>query len=143
MRHIEIDEDVYAWLEARVRGFETPNDVFRREVLGLDTAPATTPADPIPRIRQGALYGLIHAGLVEAGDELTCHRTRSGETYRATITEDGAIKTDLGVFTKPSPALKAFVGSEIDGWANWMHVPTRERLRDLRAQAVSLGLIGK
>ena len=140
MRHIEIDEDVYAWLEARVKGFESPNDVLRREVLGVEPSKEPTAAAPVRVIGKGALFSLIQAGLVEVGDELTCHRTRSGDTYRGTITEDGCIRTDLGTFTKPSPALKAFVGSEIDGWANWMHVPTRERLRDLRAHAASLGL---
>lgn len=139
MRRVDIDEDVYAWLEARVRGFETPNDVLRREVLGLGPDSAAPEAEYVPRIRQGALYPLIQAGLVKAGDELECHRSRSGETFRGTITEDGAIRTELGCFSKPSPALKAFVGSEIDGWASWMHVPTRTRLRDLRAQAGGSG----
>jgi len=137
MRRIDIDDDVYAWLGARVRGFETPNDVLRREVLGA--APAPAPAPPPPPARRGALYDLIEQGYVKAGDELVCHRTRSGKTFRGTITEDGFIETELGTFAKPSPALKAFVGSEIDGWASWMHQPSHARLRDLRAQAGGSG----
>jgi len=134
VRRIDIDEDVYAWLEARVRGFETPNDVLRREVLGL-SANAAEPTKGAPGTPRGALYPLIEAGLVKAGDSLNCHRSRQGINYRGTITPVGSIETELGVFTRPSPALKAFVGSEIDGWASWQHVESGKRLRDLRAEA--------
>jgi hypothetical protein len=38
-------------------------------------------------------------------------------------------------FAKPSPALKACVGSEINGWGNWHVTRTGERLQDLRGRA--------
>lgn len=131
MRRIDIDGDVYRWLEQRARGFETPNDVLRRELLGFDVTDDTN-GDATPH-KPGVLYPLIKAGLVKGGDALSCYRSRSGVTHRATIQADGWIKTDGGLHKEPSPALREYVGSQIDGWANWMHDPSGKRLRDLRA----------
>lgn len=130
---IDIDEDVYRWLEERARGFQTPNDVLRRELLGeegkLDSALPATPEKP------GVLYPLVRAGVVKGGDTLSCFRSRSGVTYRASVQADGWIKTDNGLHKEPSPALREYVGSQIDGWANWKHDQSGKRLRDLRAAA--------
>ena len=133
MRRIEIDDDVYYWLEQRARGFQTPNDVLRRELLGVDVTDEAR-GSAIPQ-KPGVLYPLIQASLVNGGDELCCHRSRSGVTHRATVQADGWIKTDGGLHKEPSPALREYVGSQIDGWANWIHVPSGKRLRDLRAEA--------
>lgn len=133
MRRIEIDDEVYAWLEKRARGFEVPNDVLRRELLG-DSQPATSsPLRPVPPVT-GGLYPLIAAGLIQPGDTLSCHRTRQGITYKAEVLPDGFIRTERGTFRAPSPALKAYVQTEVDGWASWMHDQSGKRLRDLRAE---------
>jgi hypothetical protein len=59
MQRIEIDDDMYGWFEAHVKGFETPNAVLRREVLGIRSH--RTVATSVLS-RTGALYPLIQAG---------------------------------------------------------------------------------
>ncbi|HVF04912.1 MAG TPA: hypothetical protein VNA20_08740 [Frankiaceae bacterium] len=126
---IDIDNDVYAYLERHARGFETPNDVLRR-LLDVPPAPAGAPA----RGPRGALAPLLDAGLVKPGDSLVHTQVRKGRTFRATIDAAGWVTTEQGRYRAPSPALRDFVGSEVDGWANWQHERTGRRLRDLRAQ---------
>lgn len=133
MRRIEIDDDVYRWLEERARGFQTPNDVLRGELLTNGGDPKATLV--AARKKPGVLYPLIQAGLIGRGDTLICHRRRSGVTYKATVDEDGWIETGGGLHKEPSPALREYVGSQIDGWFNWVHEPSGKRLRDLRAVA--------
>jgi hypothetical protein len=48
------------------------------------------------------------------------------------VTDDGAIETSAGRFHAPSPALRALVGYEINGWENWVHVRTGKPLSLLR-----------
>ena len=72
-------------------------------------------------------------GLVRAGDQLTHQRKRTGQTFHATVTSGGGVKLPNGpAFSAPSTALKACVGTEIDGWANWRHDRTGKTLRELR-----------
>ncbi|NEE01205.1 restriction system modified-DNA reader domain-containing protein [Phytoactinopolyspora halotolerans] len=129
MRRIEIDDDVYAELERHVQGFERPNDVLRRLLLKVDTRP--------PRIdgvsgRRGKLMPLIEAGLIKPGEKLQHEQTRKGNVYEATVATSGEIVTVKGTYQAPSPALAALVGSQIDGWANWLHAPSGKTLRQLR-----------
>ena len=138
MQTIKIDDEVYARLASHVQGFETPNDVLRRLLIKSETRTTNRPTNPSPRAAsgRGKLQALLDAGVVSAGDELEHHRVRSGVTYKATIGADGSVITDRGPFDSPSPALRKFVGSEIDGWANWKHVKSGRSLRSLRDQVV-------
>jgi hypothetical protein len=88
VKAIEVDADVYRYLESKVRGFgDTPNFVLRRE-LGLDTslAPAssapvlapvhTEPRPPVANIRargkapKTRLSELIRVGTLTSGQTL-------------------------------------------------------------------------
>jgi hypothetical protein len=125
---IDIDDEVYAWLEARVKGFESPNDVLRREVLGAPTANAKSPSDG----EKGSLWAYITAGLIEPGDELIHIQKRKGNTFRAAVDADGWIVTDRSRYKQPSPALKEKTGSEINGWYQWTHVKSDKTLHQLK-----------
>lgn len=133
MRRIEIDDDVYAELERHVNGFEQPNDVLRR-LLVSDGPAETHPNEGHSARLQGRLLPLIEAGLIQPGDELSHRQTRKGRTFRGSVGEGGAVVTERGVWPAPSPALARLVGSQIDGWANWVHVPTGKTLRELRSK---------
>jgi len=133
VRKIEVDEEVYAWLGARVQGFETPNDVMRREVLGVSKT--DEPEQPAPTGAKGALWPYITGGLLEGGDELVHTQKRKGNTFCATVDADGWLVTNLGRYKQPSPALKAQIGSEINGWAAWTHVKSRKTLHQLKTEA--------
>lgn len=130
---IEIDDDVYTELERHVRGFERPNDVLRRLLL-----PAAGQASE-PRVdarrRPGKLHALLEAGLINVGDTLKHHQPRKHRTFTATVEEGGWITTENGPYESPSPALAECVGSQIDGWAYWIHEPTGKSLRQLRGSA--------
>lgn len=145
MRRIEIDDDVYAELERNVKGFEQPNDVLRRLLLKNNqlkvvSTPVSSPAAPsIP----GALAHLLAHGLVKAGDTLRHVQVRKGRRFAATIEPDGWIRTDIGRYKEPSPALGKLVGTSIDGWAYWIHDPTGKSLRRLRSESGETGRGGR
>ena len=82
--------------------------------------------------KKGKLLPLIQAGIVTPGDKLKHEQTRKGNVFEAEVTDSGWITTGKGVYQAPSPALVDLVGSQIDGWANWQHVPTGKTLRQLR-----------
>jgi hypothetical protein len=130
MKRIEIDDEVYALLEQNVKGFEQPNDVLRR-LLALDGGSSKPGA---VAGATGRLYPFITAGLLKPGDGLEHHQPRKGRTLKGEVRPDGFIKTELGVYKEPSPALGKLVGTQIDGWANWRHVPSGQTLRQLRFQ---------
>lgn len=130
MHRIEIDDEVYVELEQHVKGFEQPNDVLRRLLL-KDMSP-TAKVDPTAG-QKGRLFPLIEAGLIKTGDEFRHEKTRKGIVYDGTVTETGWITTGKGLYQAPSPALAALTGSQIDGWANWIHVPSGKSLRQLRS----------
>ncbi|MFB9236289.1 hypothetical protein ACFFWC_12135 [Plantactinospora siamensis] len=138
MHRIEIDDEVYAVLEHNVKGFEQPNDVLRRLLLGGSDgqgggAPHTSLSVP------GALADLISDGPIMPGDTLSHVQVRKGRSFTATVEADGWIKTDKGRYRKPSPALAALVDTSIDGWLNWRHDRSRKTLRELRAESGRLG----
>ncbi|MFD5316858.1 hypothetical protein [Streptomyces sp. NPDC127098] len=130
MRTIEVDDEVFAYLQSRSEPLvDTPNDVLRRELLnsGKPTGDGTGGR------RAGALKPLIDAGLVAAGDTLRHHQSRLKRTHEATITADGWIELPDGqVFPRPSPALQEQTGNAINGWSQYTHVRSGSRLEDLR-----------
>lgn len=128
---IEIDDEVYAELERHVKGFEQPNDVLRRLVLNDKSAPL------LPKVpsRNGKLLPLLQAELIAVGDLLVHERRRKGDTFEATVAEQGWLDVYGRLYQSPSPALGELVGSQIDGWHNWTHVKSGKTLRQLRDDA--------
>lgn len=141
MHRIEIDDEIYAHLERNVKGFEQPNDVLRRLLFGeIPNDVGTSRKTPrqstaIP----GKLRILLENDKVKAGDVLTHTQVRKDRTFTATIEQDGWIKTEKGRFKDPSPALGAFTGTSVDGWANWIHEPTGKPLGALRSEIGDTG----
>lgn len=88
--------------------------------------------------RRIELSDLIDAGLLKAGDELTWERPRKGKTYRAVVTEAGAILLDDGrTFSSPSrAATEAADVPAYDGWEAWRTVQGA-LLLDLRVQLLN------
>jgi hypothetical protein len=138
---VELDDDVFAALQSRARPFkDSPSDVIRALLKAVE-GPAAGDPTVVPsgrpgvpgRVKVGRLRGLIDAGLISEGDELVHERKRSGEVFKATVSKDGCIVLPDGRrFREPSPALREYTRSQIDGWANWTHVPSGRKLRDLR-----------
>ncbi|MGW4723010.1 restriction system modified-DNA reader domain-containing protein [Streptomyces sp. NPDC004291] len=135
MRRIEIDDEVFSYLQSRSEPLvDTPNDVLRRELLG-DSRPSPAAAG---RRRAGSLAPLIEAGLVSAGDALEHHQSRLKRTHTAIVTPDGWIEIPDGrAFAQPSPALKAQTGTAINGWGQYTHAPSGRRLQELREEAAT------
>ncbi|MFJ9847227.1 hypothetical protein ACIRYZ_43750 [Kitasatospora sp. NPDC101155] len=131
-RTIEIDDDVFAFLQQHSEPLvDTPNDVLRRLLLG--EAEPTASGEVAERRGTGALMPFIERGWLLPGAELHHTKKRSGTTYTASVTADGWIRIEDGqVFALPSPALKAQVGTEINGWGQYIVSETGDRLQDLR-----------
>jgi len=133
MEHeIVVDDEVYNALAQHRRGFEQPNDVLRRLLFASDDDPIAHTANISSPPRLGRLLPLMEAGLVKSGDELRHERVRKGQVLKATIAEGGLLRTEKGIYSAPSPALKALVGTEIDGWHKWIHTRSGKTLRELR-----------
>jgi hypothetical protein len=134
MRNIEVDDDVYALLQRHATPFvDSENDVLRRLLLGDGVG---EPAE-VNDVRRGPgdLLPYIEAGLMAAGDELIHDQPRKGKTNRARVAGDGWVEVDgHPAFKQVSPALKALVGHEINGWGQWTHVPSGRRLQELREE---------
>ncbi|WP_329324191.1 hypothetical protein [[Kitasatospora] papulosa] len=129
-RSIEVDDDVFAFLQRHSEPLvDTPNTVLRRLLLrGEESATGKT----VIR-KAGDLLPMIEAGLAAPGDKLQHHQPRRARTHEATITPDGWVELPDGrAFPKPSPALKAQTGSEINGWGKYTHVPSGRLLQELR-----------
>ncbi|MFF0491409.1 hypothetical protein ACFYTQ_20490 [Nocardia sp. NPDC004068] len=136
MEHqISVDEEVFDALVQHRQGFEQPNDVLRRLLLG--DPPARPETFKLSKSRTGRLAPLLAAGLLEAGDELRHERVRKGQVFTAIVTSEGMLQTSEGVYSAPSPALKTLVGTEVDGWHNWVHVRSGKTLRELRESSSS------
>jgi hypothetical protein len=80
MRKIEVDDEVYGWLEKQVQGFgETPNAVLRRLLgIGVNTArPSTSPLAGSKSSRGKApktdLKKLVRAKMLSEGQLLYFH----------------------------------------------------------------------
>lgn len=83
MRKIEVDDEVYSWLEKQVQGFgDTPNAALRR-LLGIGvgnsapTRPSTSPLDSANHSRGKApktnLIDLVRAKMLSEGQILYFH----------------------------------------------------------------------
>lgn len=127
---IEIDDEVYGELERHVRGFESPNDVLRRLLLPGDRNAVTHRKVSVRK--PGKLLVLLEAGQIHVDDTLTHHQPRKHRTFTATVEENGWIRTEKDLYDNPSRALADLVGSQIDGWANWVHKPSGRTLGQLR-----------
>jgi hypothetical protein len=129
VHEVKIDDEVFEYLQKQARPLvDTANDVLRRLLLLKDGAPPTKHAQRPP----GNLARLVEAGLVQGGDRLTHMRKRSGQTFHAVVTADGWTELPNGrSFRGPSPALKEYVGTQIDGNANWTHDSSGKTLRQL------------
>ena len=136
MNHrIDVDDDVYAVLEQNAQGFEHPNDVLRRLLLPPESrSPRSNRIESIvsPTSVRGRLADLIKAGLIKPGDELRHEQKRRGRVFVATVEPNGQIRTPKGLYSFPSPALGTLVGTQIDGWHHFTHVPSGRTLRELR-----------
>lgn len=128
MRRIDVDDEVYAFLQGEAVPFAetTPNDVLRRLLLG--GVPKSRPAGAA-----GDLMPLIEAGRLTAGDRLVHHQPRKGRTFFAEVTADGFIRLEDGrQFAAPSRALKECIGHDINGWYQWTVERTGGLLKDIR-----------
>jgi hypothetical protein len=126
-RSIEVDDEVYAALGRAARPFleTTPNEVLRRLLLG--EAHRGEPRKP------GDLMPLLAEGRLQAGEHLVHHQPRRNKTFTAEVTDDGYIRLENGSeFAKPSPALRACVGHEINGWGQWKVKRTGRPLQEIR-----------
>ncbi|XVU22919.1 hypothetical protein ACQPZJ_37450 [Actinoplanes sp. CA-054009] len=135
MPTIEVDDEVFAKLQGRAVPFvDTPNDVIRRLLAEVDGSEA--PVRAVAPAPAGRLSRLIRQGLVRPGDKVRHQRKRTNEIFEATITEGGCLQVEgvAAPFREPSPALRHFTGSQIDGWHNWTHVGSQRTLRELRDQ---------
>ena len=85
--------------------------------------------------RRVLVRDLLQAAVLEPGAALTWNRPRSGETYRATVLPDGALRLEDGrEFSAPSRAADEAVGSgSFDGWRQW-RVDDGRSLANLRHQ---------
>lgn len=139
MPKISVDDEVYAVLEDNARGFEEPNDVLRRLLLGPNHAQPRRrgPAGGGTRSPRGKLAPLIASGAIKAGDTLTHAQVRKGQTWTAVVEPDGRIKTDQGRYVYPSPALGDLTGTSVDGWRSWTHDQSGKTLHQLRQEAGS------
>ncbi|APE33975.1 hypothetical protein BOX37_08315 [Nocardia mangyaensis] len=105
--------------------------MLRRLLLGKEGTGTSGQPNEKPRI--GRLSALVDAGLIEVGDELRHERVRKGQVLVAEVAEGGSIRTANGLYSAPSPALKDLIGTDIDGWHNWIHVRSGKSLRELRS----------
>jgi hypothetical protein len=132
---IEIDADVWAAIRAEAEPFvdQTPNSVLRR-VLG-EGMPRPVPTGAGTHRGAGALKATLDRGALRPGDLLLCIQPRRKRTFRATVTADGwiaVIDPPNGEFDRPSPALRACTGGQINGWTNWIVDRTGKPLEDYR-----------
>jgi hypothetical protein len=83
-----------------------------------------------------SLSDLLHAGLISSGEPLEWTRPQLGETYHATITEDGGVELPDGRrYASPSTAGTNAAGvPSLNGWISW-RVPrlNNKTLDELRA----------
>ncbi|MFH5212266.1 hypothetical protein ACHIPZ_29275 [Antrihabitans sp. NCIMB 15449] len=139
MPKIEVDDEVFAWLQERATPFvDSPNSVLRRELLSSESV-AQQPAGDAPNsksiVRQrraGELSTLISRGRLQVGDALVFSK-RNGESYRGIVTASGEIQVHGRPYGSPSGALKSQLGYEINGWKNWVHESSGKVLDSLRS----------
>ncbi|KHJ74585.1 MULTISPECIES: hypothetical protein [Rhodococcus] len=141
MHKIEVDDEVFALLQQLAVPFvDTPNSVLRRELLGPErgkpsenSASKSADLSPAARLhsRTGELMPFITSGRIEP-DDILIYTKRNGESFRATVTNDGWIKINGNTYFSPSGALKACVGHDVNGWKTWTHERTNQLLDTFR-----------
>ncbi|MFJ6772105.1 hypothetical protein ACIQOV_14260 [Kitasatospora sp. NPDC091257] len=131
MVRIEIDAEVFAVLQKNSEPLvDTPNDVLRRLLLGGSTVQGE--GNKEQSRDAGALMPFIERGWINPGELLHHVKKRTGHTFHASVTPDGWIRIRDGrEFPLPSPALKAQVGTEINGWG-YMVLRLGQPLQNLR-----------
>jgi hypothetical protein len=73
---------------------------------------------------------LIDAGKLAAGDTLTWHRPRRGETHTVTVDPAGRLVTAGGdAYSTPDTCASAIAGHPCKGWPNW-RTSTGETLQE-------------
>lgn len=128
----------------RVTMYEDPNGKHVVDVEGefeptfpaVVGEPQTTYAVDGRRVRLG---DLVEAGLLQPGDRLSWDRPRLGESYEATITDNGAIQLANGqTFASPSRAAMEAAGvGSYDGWWAWrVERLDGEILKDVRQRFI-------
>ncbi|MDQ3091508.1 MAG: hypothetical protein M3R46_07595, partial [Actinomycetota bacterium] len=89
--------------------------------------------------RRVRLSDLLEAGLVQPEQRLVWERPRLDQSYRATVTDAGAIRLEDGR-EFPSPSRAAMEAAQIpayDGWYAWRLGEGGESLHELRVRMVS------
>lgn len=86
--------------------------------------------------RRVTVADLLGDGLLEPGTRLRFDRPQLGVTYRAAVTDDGAIALEDGrIFRTPSRAAAEAAGMQaVDGWHAWIVDSTGNPLDNLREQ---------
>lgn len=134
--HIKIDlpEDLYHELERLAVPFEdtSPVDVIRRLVsMPRPYAKSSRKGSQ----QDGHLLMLVRHGLIAAGDMLVYERPRRGDSFTATVTDDGWLALSDGRKARsPSGAIKLLVGTTDNGFKAWRHFPSGKKLEELRAE---------
>jgi len=112
MQQIVIDFDVHKFIEQHRTSFEdTPNDVLRRHLLGLSSAPKRPEAVVQPRPGFHARGTFLPAGM-------TLRKVLKGVPHEAEVV-DGGIRYKGKTFDSPSAAACAAAGNSVNGWAFW------------------------
>lgn len=118
MRHIPVDDEVYAALARRATDpfGDTPNRVLRRLLALPDPGP--TDRDTYAANMSPQLAPLLAAGLLAPGQQLTWNRPRLRTRHTATVTPEGRLRLHDGA-TYPSPhqAARHLAGYPADGYA--------------------------
>lgn len=101
------------------------------------TRPGVSTRRPTRTVFPVSLLDLIAAGKLPAGERLTWHRPRSGDTHVCTVQGDGSLQTADGrsFSSLSSAATHAAGGGSFDGWEVWRS-PTAGgmTLKDIRTE---------
>lgn len=126
MRKIEVDDEVYAYLESKVSTFsETENHVLRR-ILHLDEAVVPPPIDTNRRKKPNAnLSVLVKVGLLKENQQLFLHDYQGNRIpgYEATLSQGSLVwKNKPYSMSKSAEILlkeKGYRSNSVRGPAHW------------------------
>ncbi|MCP3682657.1 MAG: hypothetical protein GY861_08215 [bacterium] len=110
MHKIEVDNDVYTYLESKAKGFDTPNRVLRRELLGHNDESSTTKVQSIPQFPVGtpkALEEILQVIYLIRVEDFT----RSEATHSVAQHHGVATQTIIDKYTRQL----GLTASEFDG----------------------------
>lgn len=130
MPMIKVDDEVLKTLAARGKFGDKYNDLIR-DALGL---PRNNKPNLVSgKARRGMLAPLLEAGALGAGETVTWHRARIGDTLTATVSTEGFLQTDDGqLHLSPDACSSALAGYPCKGWTVWRTASgkTLQQLRD-------------